>query len=67
MVLVRTGAQMHAVLVPVLEDTDSAARFVRFLSKPAPRFEAKLTHFAGDRWEVAKDSRTFVWPAANFV
>lgn len=67
MVLVRTGEQMHAVLVPVLEDAESAARFAGFLSKPAPRFEVKLTRFAGDRWEVAKDSRTFVWPAANFV
>ena len=67
MVLVRTGEQMHAVLVPVLEDAESAARFAGFLSKPAPRFEVKLTRFAGDRWEVAKDSRSVVWPAANFV
>jgi hypothetical protein len=46
---------------------DIAARFAAFLSNPAPRFEVRLTRFAGERWEISNDSRTFVWPAANFV
>lgn len=67
LVLIRTGEEMHAVLAPLLEDADSAARFAAFLSNPAPRFEVRLTRFAGERWEVSNDSRTVVWPAANFV
>jgi hypothetical protein len=66
MVFVRTGNQMHAVLVPVLEDAESADRFVRFLSRPAPRIEATLMRFAGDRWEAGNDVRVIDWPAADF-
>ena len=66
MVFVRTGTQMHAVLVPILEDAESADRFVRFLSRPAPRIEATLMRFAGDRWESASDVCMIDWPAADF-
>jgi len=66
MVFIRTGSEMHAVLLPVMEDDESAARFLRFLKNPSPRFEAKLVRFAGDRWEVAKDGRMIDWPDARF-
>src|SRR4029450_4046895 len=66
LVLIRTGELMHAVLVPVLEDADSAARFAAFLSNPASHFEVRLTRFTGDRWEVGNNSLTVVWPDANF-
>lgn len=67
LILVRTGDHMHTVIVPVLEDAEGAARFATFLKDPAPRFEVKLTKYAGDRWEVARDSTMFTWPAANFT
>jgi len=66
MVLVRTGDKMHAVLAPILEDPESAARYVRFLRDPAPRFEIRLLRFAGDRWDIAKDARVIEWPNAAF-
>jgi hypothetical protein len=66
MILIRTGEQTHAVLLPVMEDDDSAARFLRFLSDPPRRFEIKLAKFAGDRWEVAKTGRMIDWPDARF-
>jgi hypothetical protein len=62
MVFVRTGDQMHAVLVPVLEDADSAARFVNFLSKSPPRFEIRLARYANGQWEAATDTRIIEWP-----
>jgi hypothetical protein len=65
MVLIRTGAQMHCVLVPVMEDAESAARFLRFLVAPSPRFEIRPVRFAGDRWEASKATRMVDWPAAN--
>ena len=57
---------MHGVLVPIMEDPEGAARFLRFLKDPPPRFEVRLARFAGDRWEVSRDSRIIEWPAANF-
>jgi hypothetical protein len=65
-ILVRTGEQMHAVLLPVMEDPDNAARFVAFLENPAPRFEVRLTRFAGDHWEGSPEPQTFIWPEARF-
>lgn len=65
MVFVRTGDSMHAVLLPVMEDDESTARFLRFMSAPSPRFEIRLARFAGDRWEVATNTRTIDWPAGQ--
>jgi len=65
--LIKTEDQMHAVIVPVLESAEGAARFASFLKDPPPRFEVRLTKFVKDCWEVSKVSNTFVWPPANFV
>jgi hypothetical protein len=66
MVFVKVDDQMHAVLVPVLEDAESAGRFVRFLKEPeSVRFEIRLGEFAGDRWNVAKTTRVIDWPTAG--
>lgn len=66
-VFIRTGEDMHAVLVPVLEDAESAARFASFLKKPALRFEVKIAKFAKSRWEVAKKGWMVDWPAASIA
>jgi hypothetical protein len=66
LVLVRTGAHMNAVLVPILEDESGAARFMTFLRTPTSRFEVKRARFLGDRWEVAKIGQVIDWPEARF-
>lgn len=66
LLFVRAGETMHSVVVPVLEDAESAARFATFLKAPPAQFEVKLAEFKGDRWDVARDSAMFQWPAANF-
>ena len=66
LVLIRTGHDMHCVAVPVMEDDEGAARFVRFLKEAAARFEVRLAKFAGDQWEVAKDTRVIEWPEPRF-
>jgi len=66
-VFVRTGEDMHAVLVPVLEDAESAARFVSFLKKPAPRFEVKVAKYTTSQWEVAKNGWMVNWPDASIA
>jgi len=66
LLFVRAGGSMHAVIVPILEEPEGAARFAAFLKEAPPRFEVKLARFKGDQWEVARDAAMFTWPAANF-
>jgi hypothetical protein len=65
-VLIRTGDQLHGVLIPTLEDADGAARFVRFLDEPPPRFEVKFAAFKEDHWEVSKTPSDLNWPPATY-
>ena len=62
LVFVRTGDDTHAVLLPIFEDADGAARFISFLRNPAPRFEIRRALFADDRWEVSKTAEIIDWP-----
>jgi hypothetical protein len=66
LVLVRTGQHLHAVMLPVLEDADSAARFISFLQSPTPSLDVRLTRFAGEKWEMSPTTHTFMWPEPNF-
>jgi hypothetical protein len=66
LVFIKAGVQLHAVLVPVLEDAEAAGRLVRFLREEGPvRFEARLGKFDGSCWEVSKTPRIIEWPAAR--
>lgn len=65
MVLVRTGDKMHAVLVPVLEDAESAARFANFLRTSPPRFEIRLARYTNGEWQITPDTRTVEWPTVR--
>jgi hypothetical protein len=67
MVFVRIGEDMHAVLVPVLEDAEGAARFASFLKKPTPRFEVKVAKYVNSQWEVAKNGWMVDWPTASIA
>ena len=66
-VLIRTGTRMHAVLVPILEDDESAARFSRFLKSPFPEIEVRVVKFDAERsmWEMNPDTKLINWPHAD--
>jgi hypothetical protein len=64
---VRTASQMHTVLVPVFEDAECAALFLRFLEKPSESIEVRLIRFEQDHWAAAKNTVTFKWPPANLT
>lgn len=66
-VLVRTGTQSHGVLVPILEDAESAARFHRFLESPFPILEVKIARWDRDReiWEGSSNTHMIEWPQAS--
>lgn len=65
-VLIRTGTQTHGVLVPILEDPESAARFDRFLSSPFPEFPVKIGRMREERvWEIYPQTELLPWPSAD--
>lgn len=66
-VFVRTGDQMHMVLVPVLEDDESAARLIRFLKEPNGRFEGRVAELTRDQLKASTTSQVIEWPEAGFL
>ena len=66
-VLVRTGTQLHGVLVPILQDEEAAARFHRFLDSPFPSLAVKLARWDSDReiWELSPHPQVIEWPQAS--
>lgn len=66
-VLIRTGTRMHGVMVPILDDDESAARFSRFLKSPFPEIEVRVARFDVERsmWEMNPDTALVNWPHAD--
>jgi hypothetical protein len=64
---IRTADVMHAVLVPVMEDAEAGARFVRFLQEPTSSIEVKLARFCWDHWEISPTATRFQWPEATLA
>ena len=65
-VFVRTGEHLHTVLVPVLDNGETAARFMAFLDQSSVTFEARPARYIGGNLEVSPTSWEFEWPRANF-
>ena len=66
-VLIRTGTQLHAVMIPILEDVESADRFSRFLNSPFPTIEVRVGKFDTERnaWAMNPDTKLVNWPHAD--
>ena len=66
-VLIRTGTRMHAVIVPILKDDESAARFFRFLKSPFSAIEVRVVKFDTERnvWEMNPSTNWVNWPHAD--
>ncbi len=67
MVFVRTGAHMHAVLVPCFEDPHAIKYFLDFVHDPPESFPAHLAELTGDQWEHSPSPRVFDWPRSRLV
>jgi hypothetical protein len=63
-VLVRTSSQLHAVMVPILDQPDAVSRFFDFLETDYESVEAKLCRFdqLENRWEIHKEAFKLTWP-----
>ncbi len=65
LVHIKTGDSAHAVIVPLFEEAERAAKFLRFLEKPFPHIETKLARYERDHWDVLQESKIHKWPAAD--
>ena len=60
-VVVRTGIHRHVAVVPIMEDADSAARFMKFLSAPSGMVETRLARLKEDHIELSTTSQWIEW------
>jgi hypothetical protein len=67
-VLLRTGRSFHTVAIPLFEEAERSARFVRFMNfRGASVIEANLARYRGDCWEIDPTVIRLHWPEANFL
>jgi len=63
---IKVGRNYHSVLVPVFEEVDGAAHFVRFLENPDSQIAARLARWTGGGFEVSPEISRFDWPPHQF-
>ena len=64
-VLIWCGGRMHTVIVPNIEDDESAALFSRFLDSPFPEIVGRVGKIREGKWEICPDFFNFRWPQAT--
>jgi hypothetical protein len=62
LVQIKTGASLHAVLVPTFDTPAGIELFLRFLRNDDDMIDAVLTKFDGEKWLVAKEFKRLRWP-----
>lgn len=68
-VVIRTGALYHGVLLPIQEDPRAAVKYLNFLEDPFPKVESRLMRWDDDdeQWMVAPSSSFLDWPSGGPV
>ena len=66
-VFMRTCKDLHAVLVPILEEPSAAARFEAFLRGEVGPIPAKRCQIKGDRFWINEQPETMMWTDAAFL
>ncbi len=67
MVCLRISGAVHAVIVPLLESDDSAARFVNFLKSTGRSLNFRYAKFDGVAFQIESKTRAVSWPGSNFT
>lgn len=66
-VLVKTSNQFHAILIPIIDATNSYEKFLGFLQTDKDfEVEAQICQFNFDHWDIGKNTFRMVWPKGNF-
>lgn len=61
-VIIKTSQSLHAVMIPIFDQPDSVATFLRFLQDDNDSIETNLIRFEQDHWEINKESTKLPWP-----
>ena len=66
-VLVKTGEQMHGVMIPTFQDVDQVDAYLGFLSNSNSSIQVKTCHFEGDKWNVSLGTMPMDWPKSGVL
>ena len=66
-VFIKTSQSLHAVMIPILDQSDIVAKFVRFLQGGSDSIEVNLGRFEQDHWEINKESTKLSWPKSGIL
>lgn len=67
LVFIKAAGVLHTVLVPTFTNPDTVNRYVSFLRRPFPRFEACFAKSEGTQWTIySKTQKVLEWPASTF-
>lgn len=62
-VFIKTSQSLHAVMVPILDQPDTVAKFLRFLQDASDSIEVVISCFEEGQWKINKDgSKKLRWP-----
>jgi hypothetical protein len=61
-VFIKIAQWLHAVMIPILDQPDTVAKFVKFLHSDNDIVEITLSRFCDDHWEIDKGSSKLHWP-----
>jgi hypothetical protein len=67
LVIVRAGVDSHAVLLPVLESAEGAARYVTHLEQSGGTLMARLCQYTDGTWATDTKTRLIEWPATSLL
>ena len=64
-VLIKTSQSLHGVMVPILDQPDAVAKFIRFLQDDNDSIEVAVSRFEQDHWKIDKQSTKVPWPKSG--
>jgi len=61
-VLVKTGEQMHGVMIPTFQTVDQIDTFMGFTRNANTSIQVASCSFEGDKWEISEGTMPMIWP-----
>ena len=61
-VFIRTGLNMHSVLVPIFDSVDNISIFLSFLQNENENLMVKFCRCGTEKWEISTKSINLIWP-----
>jgi hypothetical protein len=66
-VFIKTSQSLHCVMIPIFEQPDAVAKFMRFLKDENEFIEVNLARFEEDHWNINKESSKLHWPKTGIL